>query len=424
MDAFINTKCLSNMRQLLVSLQNGVPIDFTTVLGLLRSISHTFTRIDHSHDDALQFIETVNEFIYKEGTGITEKINTLPQNQIKDLKEGEIIAVLKDYYELSGSKLSKEAFAIKSQLSILIIFLQWPFIEKKIAALNEIKKLFERKNKVSKELQPEQLAQWLSDSEIIEYIYKEAKHPELISRSTELIWYLANYEKLNEETIEMLWETWVNEHKHEAVAEATLVVIASLAKILNEDMLKSFIVQIEALPISILGEYISIFKQFYSNWLLNLKSRYSKPAAEKKISKIVNLNIIWEAVQDEADLPAKNKSAALDALIELMILFDLSNTAEYLMKALENFKKGQSPIICMTVIEKILKSLARRGYPSVFKKEDLITISLFSAEKYLSDARENSPMEGRNIEDTIFSGTLAHKDTMKKYFDFIGFLLK
>ena len=124
MDAFINTKCLSSMRQLLVSLQNGVPIDFTTVLGLLRSISHTFTRIDHSHDDALQFIETVNEFIYKEGTGITEKINTLPQNQIKDLKEGEIIAVLKDYYELSGSKLSKEAFAIKSQLSILIIFLQ------------------------------------------------------------------------------------------------------------------------------------------------------------------------------------------------------------------------------------------------------------------------------------------------------------
>ena len=155
-----------------------------------------------------------------------------------------------------------------------------------------------------------------------------------------------------------------------------------------------------------------------------MKSRYSKLAAEKKISKIVNLNIIWEAVQDEADLPAKNKSAALDALIELMILFDLSNTAEYLMKALENFKKGQSPIICMTVIEKILKSLARRGYPSVFKKEDLITISLFSAEKYLSDARENSPMEGRNIEDTIFSGTLTHKDTMKKYFDFIGFLLK
>ena len=158
MDSFINTKCLSSMRQLLVALQNGVPIDFTTVLGLLRSISNVFTKIDHTHSDALEFIETVNEFIYKEGTGITEKINNLPQNQVKDLKEGEIIAVLKDYYELSGISLSKEVFAIKSQLNILMIFLQLPFIEKKISALNEIRKLLEKTDKSNKELLPEQLA--------------------------------------------------------------------------------------------------------------------------------------------------------------------------------------------------------------------------------------------------------------------------
>ena len=94
----------------------------------------------------------------------------------------------------------------------------------------------------------------------------------------------------------MLWETWVNEHKHETVAKATLVVIASLAKILSEEMLKSFIIRIQDLSINILGEYISIFKQFYINWLDNMKAKISKTNAEKKISKIVNLNIIWEAV--------------------------------------------------------------------------------------------------------------------------------
>ena len=62
------------MRQLLVSLQDGVPIDFTTVFGLLHSISHTFTRIDHIDNDAFRFIDTLYEFIYKEGTRITEKI--------------------------------------------------------------------------------------------------------------------------------------------------------------------------------------------------------------------------------------------------------------------------------------------------------------------------------------------------------------
>ena len=123
MDAFINTKWLSCMRQLLVSLQNGVSIYDSTVFSLLSSISKVFTKINHTHNDALEFIETINESFYKEGAGITEIIKKLHQDQIKNLKEGEIIAVLQNYYEFSGAILSKEVFAIKSQLNILMIFL-------------------------------------------------------------------------------------------------------------------------------------------------------------------------------------------------------------------------------------------------------------------------------------------------------------
>jgi hypothetical protein len=161
--------------------------------------------------------------------------------------------------------MSKEAFVTKSQLDLLLIFLQSPYIEKKLAALNEIKKLFDKKNKLNRDVPPEQLAEWLSNSKIIDYIYKEAKHPELISRSTELLSHLASHNKLSKETIEMLWETCINEHKHEAVAEATLNVIASLAKLLNEDMVTMFIEHIQSLPLSILGDYITIFKTFYIN---------------------------------------------------------------------------------------------------------------------------------------------------------------
>ena len=67
--------------------------------------------------------------------------------------------------------------------------------------------------------------------------------------------------------------------------------------------------------------------------------------------------------------------------------------------------------------------MARRGYPSVIKKEDLIALSIQSAEVYLTNARENSPMEGGKIEDIIFSGGLSHKETIEKYFSFITNLL-
>ena len=66
----------------------------------------------------------------------------------------------------------------------------------------------------------------------------------------------------------------------------------------------------------------------------------------------------------------------------------------------------------------------RRGYPASLKKEDLILLALQSADFYLVNARENSPMEGGKIEDMVFSGSLSHKDTIQKYLDFISFLVK
>lgn len=424
MESFINTKCISNTRQLLISLQEGAPVDFNTLIWLLHSISPTFTKIEHTSTDALEFIATLNDFLFNESEGINQKISGLADIQIKELKEAEIIAIIRDYYEFSEKTMTKDAFAVKSQLDLLIIFLQSPYIEKKLSALNDIKKLFEKKNKIASPVTPEKLAEWLADSKILEYIYKEAKHPELISRSTELLSHLATYDRLTKEIIEMLWDTCIHENKHEAVAEATITVIASLAKILNEDMLKSFIEQIASLPISILGDYINIFKMFYHNCLTNLKVRHGNTNAQKKISKLVDLNIIWLAIQDETELSQKSKTAALDTLIELMLAFDLANTSEYLEKAIENLKVGKSPIQCFTLIEKVLQSVLRRGYPSTLKSEDLIILAISSAEKYISEARENSPMDGRNIEDMVFSGTLSHKDTIKKYFDFIGYLVK
>jgi hypothetical protein len=139
---------------------------------------------------------------------------------------------------------------------------------------------------------------------------------------------------------------------------------------------------------------------------------------------VIDLNIIWNAAQDESELSAKNKTAALNVLIELMIVFDLANTSDYLKMAVDNLSNGQSAIKCMTMIEKVLNSCQRRSCPPVLKKDDLVMMTIMSAEKYILNARDNSPMDGRNIEDMVFSGNVSHKDTIIKYFDFIGYLLK
>lgn len=216
----------------------------------------------------------------------------------------------------------------------------------------------------------------------------------------------------------------MNEVRHEAVTEATLNVIANIAKSLNLEMMEYFIEQIDKLSLSMLGEYIGILKTFYLNCLHNFKELYGRSRADKELSKKVNLGMLWNAIQDDADLPNKNKLVTLDVLIELMMTFDLANTSDFLKNAVDSLKDGQSSIKCMILIEKILEGCQRKGYPPALKKEDLVHLAINSADIYLKKARENSPMDGRKVEEMVYSGSLTHKEVIEKYFNFISFLLK
>jgi hypothetical protein len=407
---------------LIQSSQISKSSDFSTVLSLLSAIAPTFTRVEVSHEDAKEFEKSINSFLFEEGAGVIQMIRQLPETQIKDLKEDDILNVIKAYYEANEKTLGKEEYLAKAQLDMLLVFLQSPYIDKKLTALNEIKKMFDKRNKL-KEVSPKTLANWLAESKVIEYIYQEAKHPELISRSADLIIILAENNKLKEETLEMLWETCINEHKHEAVTEATLNVIASIAKSLDSKMIDIFLEHIHRLPLHMLGEYIAILKLFYINCFENFRMLQGKSRAEKDMAEKVKLENLWKAVQDDATLSEKNKLITLDVLIELMHMFDLSNTSQFLGYAVESLKEGNSSVKCMIMIEKVLNGCIRRGYPAIFKKEDLVGIAIQAAEIYLNNARDNSPMDGRNIEDMVFSGNSSHKETIARYFKFISFLL-
>ena len=133
----------------------------TPVLSLLSAIAPTFTKIETTQDDAKEFTKTINLFLFEEGNSIVKKIKQLPQSQIKDIKEENIISVVKAYYDQSGQTTTKEMYCAKVQFEMLLLLLQSPYLEKKLTALNEIKKLFDRRNR-NKDVSQKQLADWLS----------------------------------------------------------------------------------------------------------------------------------------------------------------------------------------------------------------------------------------------------------------------
>lgn len=206
MESFVEAKCLKALTNFLKSVQSNPSADYSMVTGFLSEIAPTFTKVEINHEDATEFIQAVNSFLYEENSGICQKIRHLPPSQVKDLNEEEIVTVVKAYYDLSGDSMGKELYCAKVQLDLLLIFLQSPYIDKKLTALNEIKKMFDKRTK-NKDVPGKILAKWLSECNVIEYIYKEAKHPELISRSAELINILASNERLEIGTLELIWET-------------------------------------------------------------------------------------------------------------------------------------------------------------------------------------------------------------------------
>ena len=202
----MDTKCLKGLTNFLKSVQANPSADYSMVTGFLSEIAPTFTKVEFNHEDVIEFIQTVNAFLYEENSGICQKIRQLPPSQVKDLNEEEIVTVVKAYYDQSGDSMGKELYSAKTQLELLLIFLQSPYIDKKLTALNEIKKMFDKRTK-NKEVPGKTLAKWLSECNVIEYIYKEAKHPELISRSADLINILAANDRLEAGTLELIWET-------------------------------------------------------------------------------------------------------------------------------------------------------------------------------------------------------------------------
>jgi len=162
LDSFINTKCLKGLTNFIKAVQTNKISDFSIVLSFLSEIAPTFTKVDMKNEDSDEFTKAVNSFLFDQDSSISHKIKLLPAAQVKDINEDEIISVVRAYYDQSDDNMGKELYCAKTQLDLLLSFLQSPYIDKKLTALNEIKKLFEKRNRKG-DVPTKILAQWLAE---------------------------------------------------------------------------------------------------------------------------------------------------------------------------------------------------------------------------------------------------------------------
>ena len=154
-----------------------------------------------------------------------------------------------------------------------------PFFDKKIRGMAEFKDIFikvENRRRFSEQqiasndiavcrfLDLQTFSQWIMQTNILEYIYIENPHSELIKRSLELIYLRAIYKEnpLQDSVIEAIWKSATE--KYEDIIRASLTIIEEMVPYLSIEKLAKFYSFISMLPDSLYDEMRVDFLEKYT----------------------------------------------------------------------------------------------------------------------------------------------------------------
>lgn len=113
------------------------------------------------------------------------------------------------------------------------------------------------------------LSEWITQERIVEYIYVENPHSELIRRSAELI-YLRSINKTDPFPQSLVDEIWkCCSEKHEDIVRASLSMLEGIAGFLDIDVLGKFYSHIKLLPDEEYDEMRVNFLKKYTEGSLN-----------------------------------------------------------------------------------------------------------------------------------------------------------
>lgn len=223
-------------------------------------------------------------------------------------------------------------------------------IEHKLKGLEELNKI---KRKVaiaqgkedSKNLSPEEkediqvfwltydyLISWVLNNDILEMIFIDSVHPELIRRSFPIVSMLAKAEKIDKAYVEMIWDN--ARDTHEDTARATFELIQKLAEYLNMGCLQFMFKKVNEIPNP---EYDEIMIDFLKDYTLSAMNNYSNREREgsgnifqdavKWLStkgkntdnkKYFNLDKFWDLANDDKVTKKNIKEKAIKSMIEIL----------------------------------------------------------------------------------------------------------
>ena len=335
---------------------------------LLQSLKYFYQRCNSSL--ASEILDMVTK-------AVTARLENITDKEIRELNPS-VITSLFDTLRLYLAR--RNNYKTVEQLELIFIkkLLNCNKIEHKIKGLEELNKI---KRKVglaynkeeNKQLAPSEkadlevywitydyLVSWVLNNEILETIFIESIHPEMIRRSYPIVSMLVREDKLNKVYLEIIWNN--ARDAHEDTVRATLELIQKLAAYLNMGSLQFVFKKVNEISNTDYDEFLLDFLKDYTFSAMKnyshreregsgniLQDAYKWLQTRKNSSerlKYFNLDKFWDIANDDQVTKTDIKEKAIRCLIEILGSPDclIASKIHYLDLSINNIISGNKYI--------------------------------------------------------------------------------
>jgi len=393
---FCKAEGLDEILKIILNEDNKLPLDFlTTLVAPFKSIQPIATE---------EICERIVKAIKKM---LTQRVESLEDRDMKDISKNTI----KEFMNLMRKILSSlsnniEAIKIMQNYEMLLSlkFIRSTSLEKRLNGLAEIRRLIDEsrsdyenyyestaKKKIT---EASNLAKWIIEQKVLESIYDENAHAQIIRRSSHILIFLLKQKLITNDILDLMWNCQKN--KHEDIVLAVYYAIGECIDYLETDQLVYILERIKEIPLDKYNDkLLNFMKEFtvkaYERHQDDLKfsTKFPEEAGNNKEEPNEKLlfctPILWKLLQDNTpvtfeltELANNGFKACLDNL------FSINYRVRYLYLCMENLKANRSVPQSLDIALHILKSI--KSDKAYFKN---LVLKLFECYEVVRDMLES-----------------------------------
>jgi len=328
-----------------------------------------------------------------------------------------------------GTKLTQRNECLDNlHLTVAYKCFKSPFLNRRIQGIKAISEVVKQiKANSSRTFTSEWMLKWVRDNKIVEEVFGENHHIQIIPRSPEILKWMSAQGVLTTEDLEMIWSLGLE--GDETTKDAIYGVIKDLSLSMKGTQLSKVVSLIDAIPTEeITVDDINVLYEV---------GKYSMRGGDYALS---CSELLWRIAVEPSGHVDSVKEQALTRFTDVMKNMDLKDKRKtYLTKCLEYVKEEKSVYQCIRIFQKLVNNFPassgtstsdfNRGsaIESMEKEMDLLGVFFKNFDCYLKAFREKVTQVPESDEDDleglIICDETIHDMQISERFNFLQFCL-